>query len=289
MARSTTKFSPNQQMHTGNYEIQHKLDTYLNHVELHHHDFYEIFYLVSGDVEYIIEGKVIHVQPGDLLLVSPKELHQASIGSENEAYERYVLWINKLALDWLSSEEVNLEDGLNPVKNGNTNLIRLKTKQQEQMHELMETLYQENGNPFFGSQLMCQGILLQLLVYINRLAAYRSYDEDAVDSNELVMKVVNFVNSHFCERLTLENLATQFYVSKYHLSHKFRKYMGTGVYKYILKKRLQMAKLLLADGEHLGNVSTKCGFADYAGFYRAFISEYGLAPREYLETVLKQE
>ena len=65
--------------------------------------------------------------------------------------------------------------------------------------------------------------------------------------------------------------------------------MGTGVYKYILKKRLQMAKLLLADGEHLGNVSTKCGFADYAGFYRAFISEYGLAPREYLETVLKQE
>ena len=272
MVKSMTKFSPDQQMQTGDYEIQHKLDTYLNHVELHHHDFYEIYYLVSGDVEYLIEGKVVHVQPGDLLLISPKELHQVSIGAEKDAYERYVLWIYKSALEKMSPEGTDLEDGLNPVQNGNTNLIRLTAKQRERVRELMEMLYQENGKQIFGSALMCHGLLMQLLVYINRLVRRHSADEEeAVDSNVLVTEVVNFVNGHYRERLTLDDLAAQFYVSKYHLSHKFRKYMGTGVYNYILKKRLQTAKLLLAEGEHPGSVSTKCGFKDYAGFYRAFV------------------
>ena len=75
MAGKLSVYEPRQEMLASDFEIQHKRDTYLKNVELHHHDFYEIYYLVSGDVTYVIEGRLCRVLPGDLLLISPQELH----------------------------------------------------------------------------------------------------------------------------------------------------------------------------------------------------------------------
>ena len=80
--------------------------------------------------------------------------------------------------------------------------------------------------------------------------------------------------------LSLELLASKFYVSKYHLSHEFGKAMGTGVYRYIMLKRLLVARQLLLKGMSAGEVCSKCGFKDYTNFYRAFKDEYGISPSE---------
>ena len=50
MPKSAGSFDPRQELKAESFEIQHKRDTYLKKVALHHHDFYEIYYLVSGDV-----------------------------------------------------------------------------------------------------------------------------------------------------------------------------------------------------------------------------------------------
>lgn len=285
MPNKPTAFDTRQEMRGMGFEIQHKRDTYLNNVELHHHDFYEIYYLVSGDVTYVIEGKLCRVMPGDLLLVSPNELHQVSIQSGREAYERYVLWIDQAEVRRLSSQNSDLEQGLNPFHFGYTNLLRLTQEQRELIRNLMEAVYQESGNDHFGGDILRRSLISALLVQINRIAQQRPEIQETVRSSRIVADVVDFVNGNYQERLTLDNLAERFYVSKYHLSHEFQRHMGTGVYKYILKKRLQIARQLLAAGEHPSHVSTHCGFADYAGFYRAFISEYGIAPRDYAESV----
>ena len=55
--------------------------------------------------------------------------------------------------------------------------------------------------------------------------------------------------------------------------------MGIGVYRYIMLKRLLIAKQMLTDGTPPGEVFSLCGFRDYTNFYRAFKAEYGISPR----------
>ena len=81
--------------------------------------------------------------------------------------------------------------------------------------------------------------------------------------------------------LSLDALAGELFVSKYHLSHAFSREVGVSVYRYILMRRLMMARQLLTAGEPAGQVCRSCGFADYTSFYRAFKSEYGISPREF--------
>ena len=83
-------------------------------------------------------------------------------------------------------------------------------------------------------------------------------------------------------------LAEKFYISKYHLSHEFQRHVGTSVGRYILKKRLQIARRLLSQGSKPNNVFGGCGFGDYTSFYRAFKAEYGTSPREFANAASAQ-
>ena len=76
MAKKLPGYDPRQEMRRSDYEVAHKIDTSLSDVALHHHDFFEVFFLLSGDVTYTIESRTYHMLPGDMLVIHPQELHQ---------------------------------------------------------------------------------------------------------------------------------------------------------------------------------------------------------------------
>ena len=106
---------------------------------------------------------------------------------------------------------------------------------------------------------------------------------DGVTSDQVVDAVLHYINEHYSESLTLDQLAEQFFISKYHLLRKFDAQVGTTVHRYILQKRLLNAKQLLAGGVPPNEVCQYCGFGDYANFYRAFKAEYNQTPRQYIQ------
>lgn len=282
MSRQPQKFTPRQDMCSLDFELQYKRDTNLKDVELHHHDFYEIYFLISGDVTYLIEDRIIHVMPGDLLLISPQQLHQVCIRPELSSYERYVLWVDVQLIRRLSSMHSDLWQGLDPNRPGYGNQFRLKPEERTKIQNLLDSLYQETGSNTYGADLLQEALLVQLLVSINRLVSYQGFwiDEDNRTSR-VITQVMNYVNLHYSETLSLEMLAELFFVSKYYLSHAFNQQVGTSVYQYIQKKRLLIARQLLAQGKKPSEIYTFCGFNDYSGFFRAFKAEYGTSPRDY--------
>lgn len=283
MALQPQMFDPRQEMGKPDFELQYKRDSYLKDVELHHHDFYELYFLMSGDVTYIIESKIYHVMPGDILLISPKELHQLLIHPEMASYERYVLWVDPQALARLGGE-ADLSKCFDPSVGGN--LLRLQSEERSRIQAIMEQLHRESQQPGFGGEVLRESLLVQLLVMVNRLALRQdTQPQDAPHSNRAVSKVIDYVNLHYGEPLSLDMLAEKFYVSKYHLSHEFNRQVGTSIYRYIQKKRLLIARQLMAQGKRPNEVYSVCGFGDYAGFYRAFKAEYGAGPREYALSV----
>lgn len=282
MGSRLQSYNPRQVMNRKDFEIQHKRDTFLEDVELHHHDFYEIYYLVSGDVTYAIEGRMYHVKPGDILFLNPMELHQVSIKKEADAYERYVLWLDPAMLTRLSTMTTNLGKCLDKERSTYNNQLRIPAEYKLEIKKLMDDIYNESDATGFGVDVMETSLISRLLVLLNRLSEMDIPAEKEQESgSKLVTDIIDYINSHYGEQLSLEEIADKLFVSKYHLSHEFRKQMGTGVYRYIQKKRVQIARQMLANGEKPYDVYTQCGFRDYAGFYRAFTTEYGIGPREF--------
>ena len=92
MATRTHNFTSRQKMSRNTYEIFHYRDAAMQDVALHHHDFYEVYYFLSGSVGYNIESRSYRLSPGDILLIAPHELHQPVFPEEMQGYERIVLW-----------------------------------------------------------------------------------------------------------------------------------------------------------------------------------------------------
>lgn len=271
-------FDPRQTMQRQDFEIFHYREPKPDEVEVHHHDFYEVYLFLGGEAEYWVEGRIFHLQPGDLLLINPQELHRPLLKSGAAVYERIVLWIDKKYLNSLSSE-VDLTSCFDSTLPTHTNLLRPTSIQRSDIISRMGDLVRECYGTDYGSRLCASGIFLQFMVELNRMALVSDNRfEEREHQSQLVSNVLTYINEHYNEDLSLENIATRFFVSKYHLSHEFTHAVGVGVYRYIILKRLLTAKQMLTDGMAPGEVYGKCGFGDYTAFFRAFKAEYGISP-----------
>ncbi len=279
MLNKAQRFDPRQTMHRSEFEIFHYRDTHLGDVELHHHDFYEVYLFLSGEVDYWVDGRLYHLQPGDLLLINPMEFHRPVVKEEGDVYERVVLWIEKSFLEGFSTESVSLTRCFDHTLPTHTNLIRTSSLWRSNLTARMNALVREYYGDEYGGLLCAKGLLLQLMVELNRVALQNEDSVQRGESSPLVSKVLAYIADHYAEEMSLESLAQQFFVSKYHLSHEFSRTMGIGVHRYIILKRLLIAKQLMTDGVLPGDVFAECGFRDYTNFYRAFKAEYGISPR----------
>ena len=72
-------FTLRQTMQRSDFECYHYLNPVPPVVDFHEHEFYEVFFFLSGDVNYIIEGRTYQLRPGDILLTDNRDIHKPDI------------------------------------------------------------------------------------------------------------------------------------------------------------------------------------------------------------------
>ena len=240
-------FDPRQSMTSSTFEVFHYRDAKFEGVAVHQHDFYEVYFFISGNVEYSVEGKSYHLNRGDLLLINPLELHQPRIGPDQDAYERIVLWINKNYLSRLCTNNTSLSQCFDNTNPQHTNLLRLSRPQQKYISSKLSELLEESTSEDYGSDLAAEAILTRFLVELNRLTltSTKKIEVDKTDS-PFIPDILSYINQHYCEKISLASIADEFFISKYYLSHAFNSVVGTSVNRYITLKRLINAKQMLS-------------------------------------------
>lgn len=284
MKQTTHEYQTRQYMLSRDYEIYHYSNTDLSGVNLHHHDFYECYLFLSGDVTYLIEGKSYPLKPGDIVLVNSKELHQAYINSKDSTYERIVLWLNPSFLRQLSTEETDLTQCFESAKR--KNVLRMDYEWQQNIRLLMNRLILMERFQGIGRELLYKAFVTELFVYMNNLSFQENtrLDVDVKKSN-LIDHILEYINSHLEEDVTIDELSRYTYLSKFHLSREFKRHTGTTLHRYILQKKLIAAKELILKDIPITHVYEQCGFGDYSNFFRAFKNEYGMTPKQFQEAM----
>ncbi len=280
MQNKAQRFTIRQSMQEKPYEIFHYRDRKIKNIGVHHHDFYEIYFFQEGRVDFRVQGQFYRLEPGDLLLINPHELHEAQVDPEKK-YERIVLWLDRNFLRDLGENQWDLTACFERNSTGHSNLLHSDQIQRTVLQNILEKLNDEYYANRGGSQLYARGLLLQLLVEINRMVQKAPEPLPETGEPDLIGQVLGYIGSHYQKSISLQSLAEQFYVSQYYLSHEFKRRVGTSVYRYIIFKRLMQAREMMDQGDPPGMVYQSCGFGDYANFYRAFKGEYGIGPKEY--------
>jgi AraC-like DNA-binding protein len=286
MKQKTHEYLTRQYMLSSDYEVFHYSNTNLSGISLHHHDFYECYLFLSGDVTYLIEGKSYQLKPGDIVLINSKELHQAYVNSQDTNYERYVLWINPTFLRLLSNETMDLTRCFESPER--KNVLRVDFEWQQNMRLLINKLILMERFQGIGRELLYRAYITELMVYVNNLTFNENdrLDVDVKKSN-LIDRVLDYINSHLEEDITIDALSDYTYLSKFHLSREFKKHTGTTLHRYILQKKLIAAKELILKDIPITHVYEQCGFGDYSNFFRAFKNEYGMTPKQFYEAMRK--
>lgn len=258
----------------------------MDEVPLHHHDFYEIYLFLSGNVIYNVESRNYRLHQGDMLLISPLELHQPVITPQPQPYKRIVLWISKSFVEQLSSAQTDLAKCFDVNASGHVNLLRLDPVKRQWVIGIMESIIDESYSGAYGGDVIAAALLAQLLAEVNRQSVKGAQRFEITDrSSAVVTDVLQYINENYARDISLDALAAHFFLSKYHLSREFRRLVGTSVYRYIIQKRLLISKQMILAGQSPTGVYGNCGFGDYTNFYRAFKAEYGISPKVYADSV----
>lgn len=263
------------------FRLFHITDNQERTFSYHYHDFHKIMLFIRGDVTYHIEGKSYDLKPYDLVLIHAGEIHKPFINSKG-IYERIILYLSPAFLSSCCRDEAELSRCFQKAKESNSNVLRTGLSSHSRLfqtlHELEKSLKEED----FAHVLYRKILLLEFLILLNRLTTdpYNSVYIGNTGCNTRILPILEYIGEHLAEDITIDILASRFYMSRYYLMHLFKQETGYSVASYISTKRLLYARTLIRSGLPVTQACYQCGFKNYSSFSRAYKKLFHISASE---------
>lgn len=251
-------------------------DPNLEEFKMHTHDTYELYCFLDGDADYFVEGTVYSLKRGDILLLKKAEAHSLMIRTACP-YERMTVHFSDAAI--LSQQRERLCNFLDSRPLGQHNRYSASIFKNTNWIYYLDRICQTTD--VAQRRLYLTVILFELMENASKVIHGDTAQKDSIT------EVINYINDHLAEKLSLEHVCNAFYMSKAQLNRRFKKATGSTVWEYITTKRLVLANGYLQDGESPSIVYGKSGFNDYCSFYRAYKQKYGISPKAGQNRIVK--
>lgn len=248
-------------------------------VDFHIHNHHEIYLLIRGEIQYFVDNICYPMTSGNLILFSDKEIHKA-INTSSEPFTRLVIHINPGYIRQYCTLQTNLLSCFNRAP-GTGNLVSLTEKERQTLLSMGQALWQSvTGPETYGSDVTATTSLLQLLLLVNK-AWQRTSPSRSTPKPHRAQAIMDYVDCHLTEPMTLDTIAAALSLDKYYLSHLFKSETESSIFQYILIKRIALAKELLLAGQTVSETCYLSGFHDYSNFIRTFRKNTGCTPGQF--------
>ncbi|WP_158606900.1 AraC family transcriptional regulator [Paenibacillus ginsengarvi] len=251
----------------------------------HMHHGMEFLYVFQGSLLIVMENRIHQVGPGTLLLFQPFQLHRVEPDLDSD-YERTVLIF----------DPYYMENRLQPYPQFHRffeYLCKEKLPVQIVRHPMLDQLFDHGKQYLFGGSVKDEQSeqltffiqsVLQSLYWIWNTLDPAAANSPSLRANHYAENVMKWIDQHFHEELTLEQLAALVHISPYHLSRLFHEATGSKISEHITARRIREACFLLKTGNTpIKEIGERIGFPNFSYFCRIFRKHTGLSPRAYRE------
>ena len=221
--------------------------------------YYELTLLLHGELSYTADGARLDMKSGDVICLPPDTLRTREAGGERSDY---------ISFNFTSQEPIELPLMLEGAV-GNDVLLLIAACDEISRTPTPDTDTMEK----ISHLLSCI-----LLIMKDR--------ERQTEYSPLTLKIMQYLQTNFSERITLEEIGRLTFFSPNYCENVFKREMGRSVIDYLLEIRMEAAKRLLSEGSlSLGAVAEAVGFDDYNYFSRVFKKRTGYTPTEYKKLI----
>ena len=242
----------------------------------HAHDFLELAFMMAGRGKYRIDGEVYEVQEGDLLILNPGIRHQALVADGSSPVTEFFVGASDIRLKGLPENCMPLPEG-SPI-------LHTTGKLKERLFKLCASMEAENTICWQGRYFMLKTYLMQMLLHILRQQTEPEerpgHAVETVNKKYVVEQIVSFFEDHYAEKISLDQIAENMYLSPFYISRIFKSETGNTPIHYLINIRLERAMELLRGGfgGSIQEVAEQVGYEDAYHFSKVFKKRYGLPP-----------
>lgn len=234
----------------------------------HTHNHLELFYIIGGKGQFLIQDQLYPVNVNNLVIINPNVLH-TEVSLNAQPLEYIVLGIEGFELQTSSSS------------NGQFNI--LDQFESVEISGCLRNILREMEQKNTGYEDVCQAYMEILIIRLMRNTSLVIPTEPiAVSTNRQCAAVRRYIDLHFKEPLTLEMLAEEGHMNKYYLSHAFKREYGVSPINYMVSRRIEESKYLLAETDlSLSQIAQLLGFSSLSYFSQVFRRTQDTSPMEY--------
>lgn len=243
----------------------------------HFHEYYVIGFVEGGKRHLCCKGQNYEVTAGDLLIFNPHDNH-------------FCAPVNGEILDY-RAVNINPDIMLKAVEEitGHaymphfTQNVIFQSDITQSIGELYDSIVHhapklEKEEAFF--------FLLELILQEYAIP----FDFDNIDEpNDQIKTICTYIDEHFAENITLDDLLKMTHFGKSYLLRSFTKQIGLSPYRYLQTVRLDKAKKFLEQGILPIDVAYMTGFTDQSHFTHFFKEFIGLTPKQYQKIFIHEE
>ena len=244
-----------------------------------------IEYYRRGEAHLRIEGNFYDIKEGDVVILNPDEMH-VSERKDNCYMEKIVLHISDALIGQFSADRTVFFDKISKKAKGKGNLIASSMAKKiglsDKIGECL-SLAQENTAE---SNLLLACKTIEVLSMLSALIQNADdINTDTSKGNKTVNMIINYINRHYAEAITLDTLSERFHFSKYYISHLFKDFVGISPYDYLIARRLYVCNNLIRGGASVKEASFEVGFSNYSNFYRLYKNHFQITPQQFKEQI----
>lgn len=250
---------------------------------VHTHEGLEVYYFIRGNANYIIGENIYDLSPGDMLLFHGSIIHRVNPSKDVPYIRSYVNFTESFLQELVSQDMYGKLMSIFESPNGM--LIRWAVEERKEVELYFRSIQREYERESFGYELVLKTLLIQLLVGVYRKAKRLhelSPGPPQSHSQENVRRILQYVNQHFTEQFSLNELSNELHLNKYYICHCFKEVTGSTINNYVISKRIEEAKKLLRTSHApVSLIAEQLGFNTAVHFSRSFRKYAGMSPQQY--------
>lgn len=241
------------------------------------YDYYLIHHIISGKGRFTAQGRVVQLGAGDSFIIEPEQLVSYISDEEEPWYYRWLAFTGPHAAELLAPLGISAQQPI--IHTGR------RRRAEVIFHQIQLAFHEKKAS----SHLKAIGYLHLLLAEFGEALAPSSPlgDVPHTESERIIGQAIHYLSTQYAEPITIEMMAESLGYNRAYLSRLFKQHTKVTPVTFLLKLRVDKARLLLRERLELTveQIASSVGFHDPLYFSKQFRRWYGASPTEYRKQI----